>query len=156
MRAETRRQLRERFGFACGYCGVREVDVGALLTTAHFQPRTQGGSDEVDNLIYTCHACNEFKGDFWSTTETQRILLRDDLNLHISQENNGDLRGLTPTGSFHIECLRLNRPPLLEHRRARQRLAAAQSEQHALLEQLGLLEDQVNQLTTQLEALQND
>lgn len=158
MRAETRRQLREHFDFACGYCGVRENDVGALLTTDHFQPRTQGGSDAADNLVYACHACNEFKGDFWPTTATQRILhpQRDDLSRHIIQETDATLRGLTSTGRFHIERLRLNRPALLEHRRARLRLAAAQDEQRALLEQLGVLEGQVNQLIGQLEALQND
>ena len=158
MRVAERRRLRERFGFACGYCGVTESDDGALLTTDHFQPRTQGGSNEPDNLVYACHACNEFKGDYRQATGTRRILHlgRDDLSAYVAENADATLRGLTPTGVFHIERLRLNRPALLEHRRARRRLATAQAEQRALLEQLGQLESQVNQLTMQLEALQND
>lgn len=60
-----RDDLRQRFQFRCGYCGVREADAGAELTADHFQPRSRGGADEPDNLVYSCHACNEFKGDFW-------------------------------------------------------------------------------------------
>jgi 5-methylcytosine-specific restriction endonuclease McrA len=59
-----RDRIRERYGFRCGYCGVHEDEVGALLTLDHFHPRARGGSDTEDNLVYCCHACNEYKGDW--------------------------------------------------------------------------------------------
>jgi 5-methylcytosine-specific restriction endonuclease McrA len=64
MRDEERKTLRQRFHFRCGYCGVHERDAGAELTTDHFQPRSKGGPHELENWVYCCHACNEFKGDY--------------------------------------------------------------------------------------------
>ncbi len=52
MRRDVRESVREGFDFCCGYCGVREDAVGAALTLDHFQPRSQGGSDELENLVY--------------------------------------------------------------------------------------------------------
>src|SRR5262249_4275674 len=123
MRDDERRSLRERFRFRCGYCGVRESDVGSELTVDHFQPRSKGGADEADNWVYCCHACNEFKGDYWQPDSSDRILhpLRDDPALHIVEESDGTLRGSTETGRFHIERLRLNRGHLVQGRRERHR-----------------------------------
>jgi hypothetical protein len=45
MRPEIRDALRQRYGFRCGYCGVRETDAGARLTLDHFHlliPSPQG------------------------------------------------------------------------------------------------------------------
>ncbi|MBC7798099.1 MAG: HNH endonuclease, partial [Pyrinomonadaceae bacterium] len=49
------------------------------MTVDHFLPRSLGGDDSLDNLIYCCHACNEFKGDYWQPNSPRRILhpLRD-------------------------------------------------------------------------------
>ena len=44
MRLSLRRQVRQRDGFACTYCGVTEELVGSELTVDHFQPRVEGGS----------------------------------------------------------------------------------------------------------------
>jgi beta-xylosidase-like protein/HNH endonuclease len=63
--ADTRRQVRERAGFACEYCGVSETDAGGELTIDHFQPRTCGGTDDTENLLYCCHRCNEYKAGYW-------------------------------------------------------------------------------------------
>ncbi len=65
MRQDQRIAFRKRFAFRCGYCGVRERDVGAELTIDHFQPGSKGGAHEPENWVYCCHACNEFKGDYW-------------------------------------------------------------------------------------------
>ena len=75
MSAEAWRQaVRELYDFRCGYCGVRETDVGAPLTLDHFQPRSKGGSATLANLVYCCHACNEFKSDYWQPESVRRIL----------------------------------------------------------------------------------
>jgi len=65
MTPQQRLAVRERFGFRCGYCGVHESQEGAELTIDHYQPRSRGGTDEPDNLVYCCHACNSHKGDYW-------------------------------------------------------------------------------------------
>ena len=56
-----------RYDFRCGYRGVSETNIGAEMTLDHFHPRVLGGENRLDNLIYCCHACNEFKGDYWQT-----------------------------------------------------------------------------------------
>lgn len=118
MTAEERATLRQHFDFRCGYCGVSETDVGAELTVDHFQPTSQGGADTPDNWVYCCFACNIAKSDYWHPDSLQRLLhpLYDNLSEHLVEQEDGTLLGLTETGRFHIEQLRLNRPALVAHR----------------------------------------
>ena len=67
MRRASRQSVRVRYDFRCGYCGVSETNIGAEMTADHFLPRIHGGDDSLDNLVYCCHACNEFKSDYWTT-----------------------------------------------------------------------------------------
>jgi 5-methylcytosine-specific restriction endonuclease McrA len=64
MRESLRQLVRERCGFRCSYCGTTELDVSSELTVDHIQPRSLGGTDDLDNLLYCCHACNEFKSNY--------------------------------------------------------------------------------------------
>ncbi len=156
MRQDDREGLRRRFQYRCGYCGVGENDVGAELTVDHFQPRSCGGLDEPDNWVYCCHACNEFKGDFWQPDSPRRILhpLRDDLAAHLVELKDGTLRALSETGAFHIERLHLNRRPLVAYRSERRLLEATRQAQVSLLTRLRHLEEQVQSLSAQLERLE--
>src|SRR5207249_7158718 len=106
----------------------------AALTSDHFQPRSRGGADDLQNLVYCCHACNEYKGDFYQPDAVERLLhpLRDTLSQHIVERDDGTLRALTPTGAFHIEQLHLNRPTLIAHRLAERQLQAERRELLAL------------------------
>lgn len=124
IRAQTKRIVRTIYAFRCGYCGISEVQCGAELTYDHFLPQSLGGTDDAANLVYACHACNEFKGDYWSNGEATRLLhpLTDDLLFHIAGEKDGTLRGMTELGRVYIEQLQLNRPALVAHRQERQRL----------------------------------
>lgn len=144
MRPDERVALRERFGCRCGYCGVSEVDVGAELTVDHFQPRAYGGSDEPDNWVYCCHACNEYKGDYWKPDSLRRILhpLRDDLTQHIAERDDGTLEALSESGVFHIQRLHLNRARLIAHRRRRRLYTVLLQAQATILDHLAQ-EDQV-------------
>jgi hypothetical protein len=120
MTSRQRSALRQLYQFRCGYCGTSEADVGAELTVDHFRPRSQGGEEEASNWVYCCHACNEFKGDLWQPESTRRLLhpLHDDLTVHLVEQPDGRLLGLTETGRFHIERLHLNLPPMVLRRRA--------------------------------------
>ena len=118
MTGEQRLELRRRYDFRCGYCGITETDAGSELTVDHFQPTSRGGADTPDNWVYCCFACNVAKGDHWQPESCERLLhpLDDNLSEHVVERDDGTLMGLTETGRFHIEQLRLNRPALVPHR----------------------------------------
>jgi hypothetical protein len=82
--ADVRQIVRQRAGCACEFCYVREQDAGATLTIDHFQPRSKGGSDALDNLVYA-----------------------------FTEAENGQLIALTIIGTFTIGHLRLNRSQLV-------------------------------------------
>lgn len=46
----------ERDGFRCGYCGASAPDV--ILHVDHVTPITSGGTNDLDNLVASCAACN--------------------------------------------------------------------------------------------------
>lgn len=155
MRREEREALRRRFGFRCGYCSVTETDAGSELTVDHFQPRTQGGTDEPGNLVYCCHACNEFKGDWWCSESNHQILHpeRDTLARHFAESEDGMLQPLTERGAFHIERLRLNRTQLVALRWERKRREAALKSRQRLLERLRALAYEAQRLANELEGI---
>ncbi len=167
MTEETRRAaVRAAYDGRCGYCTAHESETGTELEIDHFQPRSAGGGDDLDNLVYCCTACNRLKGDFWPATDpltTIRRLLhpkRDSLTAHLREEPDGRIVALTATGSFHIDRLRLNRPPLLALRRARrdvaqlrQTLADAQAEQVQLRERIAALEGTLQDVLAQIARL---
>jgi hypothetical protein len=131
--AETRTAVRAAFGGRCGYCNVSETSVGGALEIDHFHPLAAGGSDELENLIYACTACNRFKGDYappYDAPESLRLLRpqRDDMGAHIAETAHGRLLGITPRGWFHIQRLHLNRAQLVELRHLH-RLMQAQNDE---------------------------
>lgn len=147
-------QVRERYGFRCGYCGVTETDTGSELTVDHFRPVSRDGDDGDDNLVYSCFKCNLFKGGFYPNAEDsaagRRILhpLLDDADPHIRfDEGTGRLEPLSETGRFHLAMLQLNRPALVQHR-LRERM------NRRLVERRQLLEDEIAMLTTTITALE--
>ena len=116
---EVRDEVRRLYHYRCAYCGVSEASVGGELEVDHFQPKSAGGGDELENLVYCCTSCNRRKGSFWpsidATTAPRRLLhpRRDDLKLHLREEEDGWLTALTDMGAFLIERLELNRPRLI-------------------------------------------
>ena len=126
--------VRRRYNFCCGYCEVSEISVGGELTIDHFHPVSAGGDDSDDNLVYACMRCNLYKGallpEATDVGQTLRLLhpLRDNRSEHIQEnEQTGVLEGITATGAFHIQELRLNRPALVANRLRRNLLALLQA-----------------------------
>ena len=126
MRRILRDTVRARYQFRCGYCGVSETHVGAKMTVDHFRPRSQDGDDSADNLVYSCHACNEFKGDYWRAEPNLQLLhpLLDTMAEHFREQDDYMLHALTERGANHIRILQLNREELVAHRREQQDIAA--------------------------------
>lgn len=151
IRASVKRLVRSIYVMRCGYCQVSEAEVGAELTYDHFQPPLQSGSDDADNLVYACHACNEFKGDYFGDTEETRLLhpLRDDLKLHLRQEPDGTLQGITALGQRYIERLQLNRPPLILYRLNAQRAERSDARYQAIDDRLDQIMARVQRVEEQ-------
>ena len=55
----TRRNVFQRDGHACQYCGYN----GDKLSIDHVQPRSRGGVDSWDNVTTACLPCNIRKGN---------------------------------------------------------------------------------------------
>lgn len=153
MRQDERDTLRRRYHFRCGYCSVHEVDVGAILTVDHYQPRSLGGLHQPSNWVYCCHACNEFKGDWWQPDSGHRILhpLNDELYVHLAEQSDGTFGALSETGEFHVARLQLNRPQLVAYRLKRRLRDQAKRQEEEMLSRLGQLEAEVRALTDRLE-----
>jgi hypothetical protein len=166
--ADIRQHVRERANFACEFCGVTETDTGGQLTIDHFQPQAKGGDDNLENLIYCCVRCNQYKLDYWPTRSDDPSLWNprtDQFSNHFFELDDGTLHPLTTIGTFTLRRLRLNRPPLVAYRlRQRQQTEAMQlltryQDLVGLLEQLNqqqsaLMKEQQRLLKEQKDLLQ--
>jgi hypothetical protein len=147
--SEIREQVRQRANFACEFCGVSETDVGGQLTIDHFQPRSKGGEDFLENLLYCCIRCNQYKQDYWFTGADELSLWnprQEAASIHFLELDDGKLLPRTPTGEFTIKRLRLNRSPLVTYRLSKRR----QAEEIRLLKQYKDLIQLLGQLNEQL------
>ncbi len=146
-------QVRRAFNYRCGYCGVTEAAAGGQLTVDHYHPRSAGGADDLGNLVYACHRCNQYKGDYWPTPERFAAGLfvlhphLHDLSLHLSEnEWSGELEPLTPTGVFHLRLMQLNRPELIAHRLERRAVVVLRQQSFRLQERLAQREQTIQAL----------
>jgi hypothetical protein len=144
--------VRRRFDGQCGYCGVHEEDIGARLTIDHYQPRSQNGSHDLENLVYCCHACNEFKGEFWSEETEQRPLhaLYDKRESHYVERVDHVLVALTPRGEIHINLLQLNRPERIAMRQRRHERLQENNRFNTIHHRLDTIEAAVRHLSEQI------
>ena len=71
----TRFQILQRDGFTCRYCGRSAPDV--QLEVDHVEPRSQGGSDEPENLVAACFECN--RGKFDKSVQLLEPITEEDL-----------------------------------------------------------------------------
>ena len=150
--SELREKVRRRAGFSCEYCGVSETDTGATLTVDHFQPSAKSGGDELGNLIYCCHRCNEYKSDYWPQATGASSLWnprREASEAHFVEIEDGSPIALTETGRFTLGRLRLNRPPLIANRLRRRQ----GQEEKRLLTRLRDVTSILAQLQTQHQVL---
>lgn len=56
----VRKNLCDKYGGCCAYCGVY---VGKRGTVDHYLPQSLGGTHDFDNLRWACMSCNNLKGD---------------------------------------------------------------------------------------------
>lgn len=153
MRQSVRDAVRLRCDFRCVYCGVSETETGARLTIDHFKPVAHGGTDDADNLVYACHACNEFKGDYHETDPDRALLhpLNDDLTAHIAETLTHSLVPLTEHGRVYIVTMRLNRVEAVARRRHVHRTAVRQEIMAEFVQRFDALEAEIAAIRKQLE-----
>jgi hypothetical protein len=116
----TRQEVRARAGFACEYCGITERDAGSELTIDHFKPKSASGADDAENLVYACFRCNLHKSDYWTESETAPQIFNPRLQsaaAHFLLAPDGVIYAISEIGDLTIARLKLNRPPLVVHRR---------------------------------------
>lgn len=120
---DVREQVREYANFACEFCGVTEADTGGQLTIDHYQPKSKGGEDDFDNLLYCCARCNQYKMDYWPVRPDDVPLWnprQTKFSEHFLELDDGTVHPLTAIGAFTLQRLRLNRPPLVAYRLRKQ------------------------------------
>ncbi len=61
--AANRRFVRQRAGNRCEYCRMHEDDEPFFaFHLEHVIAKQHGGTDDLGNLAWSCHGCNESKG----------------------------------------------------------------------------------------------
>ena len=66
-----RRQVAMRAQYRCEYCKAPEAFSLDTFTIDHIQPISAGGSDDLDNLAFACHNCNNRKQDTNTATDPE-------------------------------------------------------------------------------------
>jgi hypothetical protein len=157
IKTEAREIVKQRANYVCEYCGVSEVDVGGELTLDHYHPTSKGGSDGLENLLYCCPRCNQYKLDYWPTKLDDIPLWhpqREPFNIHFTLLDDGVLLPLTQVGEFTLLRLGLNRPHLISHRRQQIQLSQDQARTQKYVELSQLLARLLLQHTTLLDQQQ--
>jgi len=61
---EQRAYLQEKFNHKCAYCGKGEWELkGMPFNIDHVVPKSKGGTNRIDNLVWSCKRCNEQKSN---------------------------------------------------------------------------------------------
>lgn len=127
-----REQIASRAGRCCEYCRSQEQLSHDDFAVEHIQPRAAGGTDALENLAFCCQGCNSRK--FTATSAVDPATGNDAPLFHPRRQSWAEhfawtddfaqVSGLTATGRATVEKLQINRPRLVNLRRAL-RLAGA-------------------------------
>lgn len=127
-------KLREDFSYACGYCEIRESEIGGsdVFHIDHYAPVSKFPHLECayENLIYSCRFCNRFKSNYWPNPIEKlqgKIIVnpkKDDLAKHIDKSKHA-WSGISKKGKWTVNRLRLDSPRLIGHRDSRSKIEMA-------------------------------
>lgn len=72
----AKQAVRQRANYLCEYCHSPERLSANRFTIDHLQPRSLGGSDNLENLALACRRCNERRYNFVDglDPETQEVV----------------------------------------------------------------------------------
>jgi hypothetical protein len=111
-----RAEVRERADGHCEYCGMPDDITLLAHEPDHIIAVQHGGTTTSDNLAYTCHQCNRYKGPNLASIDPQtgdRAFLfnpRTDLWQDHFHWEGAEIVALTPCGRATAALLRINDP----------------------------------------------
>lgn len=123
--ADKQRAVIERAEGRCEYCQSPANYTTESFAVEHVIPRSRDGSNEVDNLAFSCSGCNGHK---YNKTEAndpadgKTVPLfnprKQQWQKHFGwSDDYTQIVGLTPTGRATVETLHMNREGLINIRR---------------------------------------
>ena len=114
--ASLRRQVIERAGNCCEYCGLAQTSQEAAFHVDHVLPVIAGGNTTLENLALACVSCSLRKGPRLLVRDPQtggHVALfhprLDSWRAHFRWEGMRVV-GITPTGRATVVALSMNRP----------------------------------------------
>ena len=114
--ASLRRQVIERAGNCCEYCGLAQTGQEAAFHIDHVLPVIAGGNTTLENLALACVSCSLRKGPRLLARDPQtgeHVTLfhprLDSWRAHFRWERMRVV-GITPTGRATVVALSMNRP----------------------------------------------
>ncbi len=112
-----RRKVAERANYCCEYCLLPDTRSFFTFHIDHIISIKHGGSDDLDNLAYSCQICNLNKGSDIATVISDILNpIRfynpcfDNWHSHFSIESSGLLIAKSDIASATIKILDLNHP----------------------------------------------
>ena len=95
--ADKKAYLLERENYCCIYCGIHASQ--AKMQIEHVIPKSKGGTDSLNNLVLSCEACNQAKGN-----QDVEVYLRDEPN--VLRRVKAHL-GMSYKDAAHVNSIRL-------------------------------------------------
>lgn len=127
-----RSYVREDFSHRCAYCLLAELWAAGEenFELDHFRPKHLFPNQEKDfyNLYYACHVCNLNKRASWPPPDLEAMgvsfadLCKDEFATHFISTEDGAWNGVTESGRYTVDILRLNREQLVTVRLLLRRL----------------------------------
>lgn len=124
MDARTRTIVRDRAKGRCEYCQIHQWQASvAAFHIEHIIPRKHGGTDDLENLAFSCFHCNGHKGpnltgiDPISAEIVQLFHPRQNIWAVHFAVIGAEIVGTTPIGRATVEVLAMNESAWLDLRR---------------------------------------
>jgi len=125
-RKELQKQVESRARARCEYCRMHQSLQGASFHLEHIQPKSHGGSSNLENLAWACPGCNLRKSDRTEAIDPSSgeevVLFHPRSNVwkdHFLWEEYSVI-GRTPIGRATLAVLDLNHARRIQIRKAEQ------------------------------------
>ena len=111
--------VRHDFQKSCAYCLLSELFAAGEenFELDHYKPKKTFPEDKLNyyNIYYSCHPCNHIKHIKWPANKLGVSIVdfcQTDFESQYVEELDGSWTPLSPSATYTVEALRLNRPHL--------------------------------------------
>ena len=120
----TKKAVAERANYNCEYCFAQSFYTQDSFCTEHILPISKGGTDELDNLAFSCYGCNSYKYNHTEAIDPINGSKVPLFNPRIEQwsdhfkwsKDKTEVIGISPIGRATVVRLKLNRKELVNLR----------------------------------------